>query len=71
MTVLLLGGFVSWYWQVKILYCRDLVKEKAQIKTYLITKQLREILQQHRETVAKRKAQTEEDVDINTENESY
>lgn len=70
MTVLLLGGFVAWYWQVKILYCRDLAKEKAQIKTYSITKRLREILQQHRETVTKRKAQTE-DIDINTKNESY
>ena len=68
MTVLLLGGFVAWYWQVKILYCRDLAKEKAQIKTYLITKRLREILQQHRESVAKRKGQNE-DIDINAQNE--
>ena len=48
---MLAGGFFLWHWKIRLLYYRDVAKEKTKLKIHEISEHVRELITRHRESV--------------------
>ena len=49
--MMLAGGFFLWHWKIRLLYYRDVAKEKTKLKIHEISEHVRELIIRHRESV--------------------